>query len=102
MRRAWNVFCRWCWRSNDFTHVAVISDKESLFSQRPGSAMSKISGLDKLGRFAELISVNESIWESDTILLGTPISPLPFKDGQLVAFIIGIPTPDMGQSWTGQ
>ena len=83
---------------NDFTHVAVISDKGIAYSPSgPVPAMSKISGLDKLlAGSQELISVNESIWESDTILLGTPISPLPFKDGQLVAFIIGIPTPDMG------
>ena len=59
--------------------------------------MSKISGLDQLlSGSGELISVNETIWESGTILLGAAMSPVEFEDCRLVAVIIGIHTSDIG------
>lgn len=84
--------------NNGFTHIAAISDKGIAYSP-DGTipAMSKISDLDRLLEGSgELLSVNETIWESDTILLGTSMSPAPFKDGKLVAVIIGIQTSDIG------
>ncbi|PNV62891.1 hybrid sensor histidine kinase/response regulator [Clostridium sp. chh4-2] len=83
---------------NDFSHIAVISDGGIAYSPE-GSvpAMSKISGLDKLlSDSAKLISINETIWESETILLGTSMTPVPFNEEQLVAVIIGIHTSDIG------
>ena len=59
--------------------------------------MSKISDLDRLlTDSGELISVNETIWESGTILLGTSMPPVQFKDSSLVAVIVGIHTSDIG------
>lgn len=83
---------------NKFTHIAVISDKGIAYSpEGKVPAMSKISDLDKLLTGEEaLISVNETIWESDTILLGTPVTPVQFEDEQLIAVIIGIHTTDIG------
>lgn len=84
---------------NDFTHIAFINDKGIAYSP-VGSvpAMSKISGLDKLlSGSGELISVNETIWESGTILLGTSIAPMRFQDSQLVAVIVGLHTSDIGE-----
>lgn len=83
---------------NDFSHIAVISDGGIAYSPEGAvPAMSKILGLDKLlSDSAKLISVNETIWESETILLGTSINPVPFKEEQLVAVIIGIHTSDIG------
>lgn len=83
---------------NDFAHIAFISNKGIAYS--PGGsapAMSKISGLDKLLLDSEdLISVNETIWESGTILLGTSMNPVQFQDSQLVAIIVGIHASDIG------
>lgn len=83
---------------NDFTHIAFISDKGIVYSSEntmPG--MSKISGLDKLlTGSGELVSVNETIWESNTILLGTTMEPLRFQDSRLVAIIVGLHTSDIG------
>ncbi len=83
---------------NAFTHIAFISDKGIAYAPEGAvPAMSKISGLDRLlTDSGVLISVNESIWESSTILLGTTITPLPFQDSQLVAVIIGLHTSDIG------
>ncbi|MDU4974943.1 MAG: ATP-binding protein, partial [Hungatella hathewayi] len=83
---------------NDFTHIAFISDKGIAYSSEGVvPAMSKISGLDQLlSGSGELISVNETIWESGTILLGAAMSPVEFEDCRLVAVIIGIHTSDIG------
>ena len=83
---------------NDFTHIGFISDKGIAYTpEGTMPAMSKIYGLDKLLEGSgNLISVNENIWESGTILLGTAITPLQFEDNQLVAVIIGLHTSDMG------
>ncbi|MDO5602769.1 MAG: ATP-binding protein [Oscillospiraceae bacterium] len=83
---------------NDFDHIAFISDKGIAYSPE-GSvpAMSKISGLDKLLLDAEeIISINETIWESGTILLGIPMAPVQFQDSQLVAVIVGVHASDIG------
>ncbi|WP_241426732.1 hybrid sensor histidine kinase/response regulator [Dysosmobacter acutus] len=83
---------------NDFAHIAFISDKGIAYSPEGAvPAMSKISDLDKLLLGSgELISVNESIWESGTILLGTSLTPVQFQDSQLVAVIVGIHASDIG------
>ena len=84
--------------NNAFLHIAIISDKGIAYSAEGAApAMSKISGLDALLTGAgDLVSVNETIWESGTILLGTAMSPVAFQDGQLVAVIVGIHTSDIG------
>lgn len=85
-------------KDNDFTHIAFISDKGIAYAAEGAvPAMSKISGLDKLlVDSGKLISVNENIWESSTILLGTTMTPIQFGDSQLVAIIIGLHTSDIG------
>ena len=83
---------------NGFTHIAFISSRGIAYSP-DGSvpAFSKVSNLDKLmDGSAKLISVNESIWESDTILLGTAMAPVPFQDSRLIAVVVGIHTSDIG------
>ena len=83
---------------NGFTHIAAISDAGIAYSPEGAvPAISKISGLDRLLTGAEnLVSVNETIWESGTILLGTTMTPVAFKDSKLVAVICGIGTSDIG------
>ena len=83
---------------NNFAHIAFISDKGIAYSSEGAvPAMSKISGLDKLlSGSEELISVNETIWESGTILLGTAMAPVQFQGSRLVAVIVGIHTSDIG------
>ena len=83
---------------NGFTHIAAISDAGIAYSPEGAvPAISKISGLDKLLTCSEnLISINETIWESGTILLGTTMKPVPFQGGQLVAVICGIDTASIG------
>ncbi len=85
-------------RDNDFARIAVINDAGIVYSPDGKiPAMSKISGLSKLLSDSEdFISVNETIWESDTILLGTSMAPVQFDGGQLIAVIIGIHTSDIG------
>lgn len=84
---------------NDFAHIAFISSQGIVYApEGTMPAMSKISGLDQLlDGSGNLISVNETIWESGTILLGTTMTPLQFEDSQLVAVIIGIHTSDIGK-----
>ena len=83
---------------NGLAHIAVISNRGIAYSPYGAvPAMSKISGLDKLlAGVDELISVNETIWERDTILLGTSMAPAQFGDQRLVAVIVGIHTSDIG------
>ena len=84
--------------SNAFPHIAFISDRGIAYSAEGAApAMSKISGLDALLTGAgKIVSVNETIWESGTILLGATITPVPFQEGELVAVIVGIHTSDIG------
>lgn len=85
-------------KDNDFTHIALINSKGIAYSpDGTVPALSKISNLDKLLDGSEkLISVNESIWESNTILLGTAMPPVSFQDSRLIAVIVGIHTSDIG------
>ena len=85
-------------KDNDFTHIALINSKGIAYSpDGTVPALSKISNLDKLLDGSEkLISVNESIWESNTILLGTAMTPVSFQEGRLIAVIVGIHTSDIG------
>ncbi|MBS7007271.1 MAG: response regulator [Anaerostipes sp.] len=85
-------------KDNDFKHIAFISDKGIAYSpEGTVPAMSKITDLDKLlNNSEELISVNETIWENGTILLGTAMEPVQFQDSRLVAVITGLNTSDIG------
>lgn len=84
---------------NDFSHVAVLSDRGIAYSP-DGTlpAISKISALDELlAGNAQLISVDETIWNSDVILLGASIAPRAFDAEQLVAIIVGVDTAAIGE-----
>ena len=84
---------------NRFCNIAFVSSKGIAYSPT-GSvpAVSKLSNLDKLLAGSEqVISINETIWGSDTILLGTSISPVPFGDEQLAAVIVGLETSAIGE-----
>lgn len=83
---------------NDFSHIAIIDSNGMAYSPEGAvPAMSKISGLDKLlTDSGDLVSLNETIWESGTILLGTSMNPVQFQDSQLVAVIVGIHASDIG------
>ncbi len=93
-----NDFLTQAQKESGFSHIAVISDRGIAYSpDGVVPAMSKISGLDKLlTGSGELISVNETIWENGTILLGTSMTPVRFKDERLAAVVIGIHTSDIG------
>lgn len=84
--------------NNAFPHIAFISDRGIAYSSDGAApAMSKISGLDTLlTGTGKIVSVNETIWESGTILLGATITPVQFQEGELVAVIVGIHTSDIG------
>ncbi len=86
-------------QQNGFSHVALISDKGIVHSPEgvfPG--FSKITDLSRLlSGEKRLISINETIWSSDIILLGTAIEPRTFGDEQLVAIIAGIDTAAVAQ-----
>ena len=86
-------------RDNDFFHVAIISDRGMAYS--PSGvipAISKITELDRLLSGTDyLISSDETIWGSDMILLGTSITPRQFGNENLVAAIIGIGAPSIGE-----
>ncbi len=84
---------------NHFAHIAFISS-EGIAHSPDGvvPVMSKISDLDKLLSGSEqVISVNETIWGSDTILLGTSIASVQFGDEELTAIVIGIETSAIGE-----
>lgn len=84
---------------NDFSHVAILSDKGIAYSPEGViPAISKITDLDELLEGSrEVISVDETIWDSDVILLGTSIIPKTFGEDKLIAVIIGIGTSDIGE-----
>lgn len=84
---------------NHFSHVALVSSKGIAYSSTGATPiMSKITNLDKLlSGSGQIISINETIWGSDTILLGTSIAPIQFGEEQLVAVIIGIETSAIGE-----
>lgn len=83
---------------NDFTHIALVTDKGIAYSPKDTvPVISKISALDQLINGSKrLVSVNENIWESNTLLLGTSINPMQFGDEKLVAVITGIHTANIG------
>lgn len=84
---------------NDFSHVAVLSERGIAHSPDGArSAISKISALDELlDGTTELISVDETIWNSDVILLGASMTPRAFDGEQLVAIIVGLDTAVIGE-----
>lgn len=83
---------------NGFTHIAAVSDKGIAYSPEGAvPAISKISDLDKLLTGSEnLVSINETLWESGTILLGTAMTPIDFRDSRLVAVVCGIDATGIG------
>lgn len=86
-------------KDNGFSHVAILSsDGISYSPEGVIPAISKITALDELleGK-EEFISVDESIWDSDVILLGTSIQPKDFGKEQLIAVIIGIDASSIGE-----
>lgn len=84
---------------NDFSHVAILSGRGIAYSPEGViPAISKITALDELlDGTKELISVDETIWDSDVILLGTSITPRTFGEDKLIAVIIGIDTSTIGE-----
>lgn len=79
---------------NGLIHIAMISAKGAAYSpEDTTSAISGISVLDKLSSGTEeLVSVNETIRESNMILLGAPIPPVSSQGERLTAVTIEIPT----------
>ena len=79
---------------NDFSYVAVINSQGMAYTpQGSQPAISKIRALNELlNGSKEIISIDETIWDDDVILLGTSIVPKAYKNEQLVAVIVGINT----------
>ena len=79
---------------NEFVHAALIDNQGMAYSPEGHfSAISKITELDKLISGTErLISLNETIWETDILLLGMSMSPKQFQGNDLIAVIVGIDT----------
>lgn len=79
---------------NDFSRVAIISDTGKAFSSTGTfPAISKIKDLDLLlSGNKQFISFNETIWDTDMLLLGMPIGNKPLGDENLAAIIVGIDT----------
>lgn len=86
-------------KDNGFSRVAFLSDRGIAYSPDGAiPAISKISALeDLLDGTAELISVDETIWNSDVILLGVPITPRAFDGEKLMAIIVGVDTAVIGE-----
>lgn len=84
---------------NDFTHVAFLNDKGVGYSPDGTlQVISKLSGLDQLFTGTErLVSYNETIWDSNIILLGTSMDPRSLGDEKLVAVMAGIDTEVVGE-----
>lgn len=79
---------------NDFSHVAIISDKGIAYSSEGVfPAISRIAELNQLLSGTEqLISVNETIWNNDMLLLGVSIDSRKFLEDNLIAIAVGIDT----------
>ena len=77
---------------NGFAQVAVITDTGMAYAaDRTFPAISKITDLDRLLAGEEhLLSFNETIWDTDMLLLGLPIPEKIFGNEKLAAIIIGI------------
>lgn len=87
-------FLRQTQAENGFTQAAVISDTGMAYAaDRTFPAISKITELDRLlSGEGRLISFNETIWDTDMLLLGLPIQAKPFAGGNLAAIVVGIDT----------
>ena len=85
--------------NNDFSHVALISANGMAYS--PNGAMPAISKIKELDRLlsgtGRLISVNETIWGEDMLMLGMSITPKAFGNEQLAAIVVGIDTAQIGE-----
>lgn len=92
-------FLRQFQKDNNFSYVAFISDKGIAYTAQDSfPAASKIMALDRLLKgTGRLVSVNETIWGSDVLLLGTSITPKQFEGEQLVALIVGIEISSIGE-----
>lgn len=67
---------------NDFSYVAVINSQGMAYTpQGSQPAISKIRALNELlNGSKEIISIDETIWDDDVILLGTSIVPKAYKN----------------------
>lgn len=79
---------------NGFTQTAVISSSGMAYSaDRTFPAISKIADLDQLlAGEGRLISFDETIWNTDMLLLGMPIEDKMFGKEKLVAVVVGLDT----------
>ncbi|RHP36498.1 hybrid sensor histidine kinase/response regulator [Lachnotalea sp. AF33-28] len=79
---------------NGFTQMAMINSEGKAYSDTGAfSAISKITDLHiLLSGEGRLISFNESIWDTDMLLLGLPIEAKSFGSEELVAIVVGIDT----------
>ncbi len=84
---------------NQFSHVALISEQGIAYSSDGiFPAISKISGLHQLLEGNEkLLSVNETIWGNDMMLLGATIDDKAFFNDHFIAVIAGIDTSIIGE-----
>lgn len=84
---------------NQFSHVALLSEQGIAYSSDGiFPAISKISGLYQLMEGNEkLLSVNETIWGNDMMLLGATIETKPFFNDKFIAIIAGIDTSVIGE-----
>lgn len=92
-------FLRQFQEDNHFSYAAFISSKGIAYTaQNSFPAASKIMALDRLLKgTGQLISINETIWGSDVLLLGTSITPKQLGKEQLVAVVVGIETSSIGE-----
>lgn len=89
-----NYFLRKVEKENGLNQMALItSEGKAYSSQGSFSAISKITDLHSLlSGDGRLISFNESIWDTDMLLLGIPIEAKPFGSEELAAIVAGIDT----------
>lgn len=89
-----NLFFRKVERENGLTQMALINSEGKAYStQGVFSAISKITDLHSLlSGEGRLISFNESIWDTDMLLLGISIETKPFRNEELAAIVVGIDT----------
>ena len=79
-------------QENEFTQLALISNTGMAYSSTGTfSAISKIQDLDLLlSGEGRVVSFNESIWDTNMLLLGMPIQEISFNGEKLVAIVAGI------------